>query len=292
MAGVDVGHLPHPVSESPAASLPVHVIAPSPAWVPLRLRELWDYRELLYFLVWREIRIRYKQTALGVAWAIVQPLFTMLVFSIFFGRLARMPSDGVPYPVFTLCALIPWQLFAFALTESSNSVVTNQRLITKVYFPRLVMPLAALGVGLVDFATAFVLLMGVALFYGVPLSITLLTIPIWAFLALLTALSVGLWLSALNVKYRDVRYTVPFVAQLWMFATPVAYPTSIVPEAWRPVYALNPMVGVVDGFRWALFGVTPPPGITVVVSSLVVAVLLVGGLHYFRRMERTFADIV
>jgi lipopolysaccharide transport system permease protein len=280
------------VSESPAASLPVHVIAPSPAWVPLRLRELWEYRELLYFLVWREIKVRYKQTALGVAWAIVQPLFTMLVFSIFFGRLARMPSDGVPYPVFTLCALIPWQLFAFALTESSNSVVANQRLITKVYFPRLVMPLAALGVGLVDFATAFVLLIVVALYFGVSLSLTLLTIPIWAFLALLTALSVGLWLSALNVKYRDVRYTVPFVSQLWMFATPVAYPTSIVPEPWRAVYALNPMVGVVDGFRWALFGVTPPPGITVVVSSIVVAVLLVGGLHYFRRMERTFADIV
>jgi lipopolysaccharide transport system permease protein len=280
------------VSESPAASLPVHVIAPSPAWVPLRLRELWEYRELLYFLVWREIKVRYKQTALGVSWAIVQPLFTMLVFSIFFGRLARMPSDGVPYPVFTLCALIPWQLFAFALTESSNSVVVNQRLITKVYFPRLVMPLAALGVGLVDFATAFVLLIVVALYFGVSLSLTLLTIPIWAFLALLTALSVGLWLSALNVKYRDVRYTVPFVSQLWMFATPVAYPTSIVPESWRAVYALNPMVGVVDGFRWALFGVTPPPGITVVVSSIVVAVLLVGGLHYFRRMERTFADIV
>jgi lipopolysaccharide transport system permease protein len=256
------------------------------------LRELWEYRELLYFLVWREIKVRYKQTALGVAWAIVQPLFTMLVFSIFFGRLARMPSDGVPYPVFTLCALIPWQLFAFALTESSNSVVANQRLITKVYFPRLVMPLAALGVGLVDFATAFVLLIVVALYFGVSLSLTLLTIPIWAFLALLTALSVGLWLSALNVKYRDVRYTVPFVSQLWMFATPVAYPTSIVPEPWRAVYALNPMVGVVDGFRWALFGVTPPPGITVVVSSIVVAVLLVGGLHYFRRMERTFADIV
>ncbi len=280
------------MSESPAASLPVHVIAPSPAWVPLRLRELWEYRELLYFLVWREIKVRYKQTALGVAWAIVQPLFTMLVFSIFFGRLARMPSDGVPYPVFTLCALIPWQLFAFALTESSNSVVANQRLITKVYFPRLVMPLAALGVGLVDFATAFVLLIVVALYFGVSLSLTLLTIPIWAFLALLTALSVGLWLSALNVKYRDVRYTVPFVSQLWMFATPVAYPTSIVPESWRAVYALNPMVGVVDGFRWALFGVTPPPGITVVVSSIVVAVLLIGGLHYFRRMERTFADIV
>lgn len=280
------------MSESPAASLPVQVIAPSPAWVPLRLRELWDYRELLYFLVWREIKVRYKQTALGVTWAIVQPLFTMLVFSIFFGRLARMPSDGVPYPVFTLCALLPWQLFAFALTESSNSVVVNQRLITKVYFPRLVMPLAALGVGLVDFATAFVLLIGVALYYGIAPSLTLLTIPIWAFLALLTALSVGLWLSALNVKYRDVRYTVPFLSQLWMFATPVAYPTSIVPESWRAVYALNPMVGVVDGFRWALFGVTPPPGITVVVSSIVVAVLLIGGLHYFRRMERTFADIV
>ena len=280
------------MTDPTTASLPVYTISPSRAWVPLRLRELWEYRELLYFLVWREIKIRYKQTALGVVWAVIQPLFTMIVFSVFFGRLARMPSDGVPYPVFTLCALLPWQLFAFALTESSNSVVANQRLITKVYFPRLVMPLAALGVGLVDFCIAFVLLLGVAAYFGVTFSLTLLTVPIWAAFALLTALAVGLWLSALNVKYRDVRYAVPFMAQIWMFATPVAYPTSIVPEAWRPFYALNPMVGVVDGFRWALFGVTDPPRVTAVVSALVVGVLLVGGLYYFRRMERTFADVV
>ena len=280
------------MTDPTTASLPVYTISPSRAWVPLRLRELWEYRELLYFLVWREIKIRYKQTALGVVWAVIQPLFTMLVFSVFFGRLARMPSDGVPYPVFTLCALLPWQLFAFALTESSNSVVANQRLITKVYFPRLVMPLAALGVGLVDFCIAFVLLLGVAAYFGVAFSVTLITVPIWAALALLTALAVGLWLSALNVKYRDVRYAVPFMAQIWMFATPVAYPTSIVPEAWRPFYALNPMVGVVDGFRWALFGVTDPPRVTAAVSALVVGVLLVGGLYYFRRMERTFADVV
>lgn len=275
-----------------ASFVPIYTIAPSRAWVPLRLGELWAYRELLYFMVWREIKIRYKQTALGVAWAIIQPFFTMVVFSVFFGRLAHMPSDGVPYPVFAFCALVPWQLFAFALTESSNSVVANQRLITKIYFPRLLMPLAALGVGLVDFAIAFVLLLGLAASYGLVPGLTLMTVPLWALLAVMTALSVGLWLSALNVKYRDVRYTVPFLTQIWLFASPVAYPTSIVPEAWRAVYALNPMVGVVDGFRWALLGTTDPPHLTAAVSVGMVAVLMAGGLFYFRRMERTFADVV
>jgi len=252
---------------------------------------VWAYRELLYFMVWREIKIRYKQTALGLAWAVVQPLFTMIVFSIFFGRLAKMPSDGLPYPIFALCALLPWQLFAYSLTEASNSVVSNQKLITKVYFPRLIMPLSALGVGLVDFCVAFLLLLSLAAYYGVAPSIALLTVPLWVLLAVLTALSVGLWLSAINVKYRDVRYTVPFMTQLWMFATPVAYPTSIVPEAWRPFYALNPMVGVVDGFRFAILG-TDPPQLTVTISLLSVVVLLTGGLFYFRRMERLFADFV
>lgn len=272
-------------------SIPLVTIAPSTRWSALRLSELWAYRELLYFMVWREIKIRYKQTALGIAWAVVQPLFTMIVFSIFFGRLAKMPSDGLPYPIFALCALLPWQLFAFSLTEASNSVVTNQKLITKVYFPRLLMPLSALGVGLVDFAVAFLLLLALAGYYGVTPSLALLTVPLWAMLALLTALAVGLWLSAINVKYRDVRYTVPFMTQLWMFATPVAYPTSIVPEAWRPVYALNPMVGVVDGFRYAVLG-TDPPRLTVTISVLSVAIVLVAGLFFFRRMERLFADYV
>jgi lipopolysaccharide transport system permease protein len=274
------------------ASAPVHHIVPSPAWVPLKLGELWSYRELLYFLVWRDIKVRYKQTALGVAWALLQPLLTMVVFSIFFGRLAGIPSDGVPYPVFAFCALVPWQLFAFSLTESSNSVVTNQRLISKVYFPRLMMPLAAMGVGLADCGVASVLLLLLAWYFGLTPGLAILTIPLWVLLAVLSALSVGVWLSALNVKYRDVRYTVPFLAQTWMFATPVAYPTSIVPEAWRPIYALNPMVGVVDGFRWAILGAGEPPGLTVVVSVLSVATLLIGGLYFFRRTERTFADIV
>jgi len=277
------------VSTSPTT---IHTILPSSAWTPLRLGELWQYRELLYFLVWREIKIRYQQTVLGVAWAIIQPLFTMMVFSVFFGRLARVPSDGLPYPVFAFCALLPWQLFAFSLTESTNSVVANQRLITKVYFPRLVMPLAALGVGLIDFAITFVLLLLLAAYYGIVPGLPLLTAPLWALLAMLTALSVGLWLSALNVKYRDVRHTVPFLTQIWLFATPVAYPTSLVPDAWRAVYALNPMVGVVDGFRWAMLGTGEPPRLTAAISVAMVTLLLAGGLFYFRRTERTFADLV
>jgi lipopolysaccharide transport system permease protein len=275
-----------------SARIPVYQIAPSRAWVPLKLGELWAYRELLYFLVWRDIKVRYKQTALGVGWAILQPLLTMVVFSVFFGRLAGVPSDGVPYPVFAFCALVPWQLFAFCLTESSNSVVAQQRMISKVYFPRLIMPLAALGVGLADCAMASVVLLLLTLYYGIVPGPSVLVLPLWMLLAVASALSVGLWLSSLNVRYRDVRYTVPFLAQTWMFATPVAYPSSIVPEAWRPVYALNPMVGVVDGFRWALLGSGGAPGLTSVISAASVAVLLVGGLYFFRRTERTFADMV
>jgi lipopolysaccharide transport system permease protein len=274
------------------ASTLTYTIAPSRAWVALRLGEIWAYRELLYSLVWREIKVRYKQTALGMGWAILQPFLTMVVFSIFFGRLAGIPSDGVPYPVFAFAALVPWQLFAFSLTESSNSVVANQRVITKVYFPRLLMPIAPIGVGLVDFAVAFSVLIALMAFYGVSPNFAMLTVPLWALLAVMTALAVALWLSALNVRYRDVRYTVPFLTQLWLFATPVAYPTSIVPEAWRPFYALNPMVGVVDGFRWALLGSTGPPQVTALISVATVLALLVGGLFYFRRMERTFADVV
>ena len=276
------------VSTSPAS----YTIAPSRSWVALRLGELWAYRELLYSLVWREIKVRYKQTALGMGWAIIQPFLTMVVFSVFFGKLAGIPSDGVPYPVFAFAALVPWQLFAFSLTESSNSVVANQRVITKVYFPRLLMPLAPIGVGLVDFAVAFSVLLALIAYYGVTPTVAALTIPFWALLAVATALAVALWLSALNVRYRDVRYTVPFLVQLWLFATPVAYPTSIVPESWRPLYALNPMVGVVDGFRWALLGNVQPPQVTGLVSVVTVLALLVGGLFYFRRMERTFADVV
>jgi lipopolysaccharide transport system permease protein len=253
---------------------------------------LWQYRELLYFLVWREVKVRYKQTVLGVLWAIIQPLMAMVVFSIFFGRLAGMPSDGVPYPVFAFCALLPWQLFAFSLVESSTSVVVNQRLLTKVYFPRLMMPIAAVAVGVIDFTVAFAVLLGMMAYYGIVPGLQALTVPVWVLLAIATALGIGFWLSALNVKYRDIRYTLPFLSQIWLFATPVAYPTSIVPEAWRPVFAINPMVGVVDGFRWALLGTAESPGVTVAISSLVVLIVMVGGLYYFRRTERTFADMV
>jgi lipopolysaccharide transport system permease protein len=273
-------------------SRPTHVIERAVGWVPIRLRELWEYRELLYFLAWREIKIRYKQTALGVAWAIIQPLFTMVVFSIFFGRLGGLPSDGLPYPVFTYCALLPWQLFAFALSESGNSVVANQRLITKVYFPRLILPIAAVCVGLADFCVSFAVLIAMLVFYGVTPTIAILTVPLWALLAVFAALAAGLWLSALNVKYRDVRYALPFLTQIWLFATPVAYSTSLVPAEWRGLYAINPMVGVVDGFRWALLGHREPPALTGLVSLAAVILIFIGGLFYFRRTERTFADVI
>jgi len=279
-----------------AGHLPVHVIAPASGWVPVRLRELWEYRELLYFLIWREVKIRYKQAVLGIVWAVLQPVLTMVIFSVVFGRFAGMPSDGLPYPIFAYCALLPWQLFTFSLTESSNSVVGNQRLITKVYFPRVMLPIAAVGVGLLDFAISLVVLLCLIGFYGGYYGVTvgagLWSVPIWALLAVLTALGVGFWLSALNVRYRDIRYTVPFLAQLWFFATPVVYPTSIVPEQWRPLFALNPMVGVVDGFRWALLGSPVAPDATVLISIGAVVAILVAGLFYFRRMERTFADVI
>lgn len=266
-------------------------IEPSRGWVALRVKELWEYRELLYFLVWRDIKVRYKQTALGAAWAVLQPVLTMLVFTVFFGRLAKVPSDGIPYPVFVYTALLPWQLFAFALTESANSLVGNQNLIKKVYFPRLVVPLGSVLAGLVDFGIAFLVLLALMLYYGIVPSFAILVLPLFLLLAVATALSVGLWLSALNVQFRDVRYTIPFLSQFWMFATPVAYPSRLVPERWRPWYGLNPMAGVVEGFRWALLGKSGSPGPLLWVSGLVVVLLLIGGLAYFRRMESTFADV-
>jgi lipopolysaccharide transport system permease protein len=256
------------------------------------LRDLWAYRELLYFLAWRDFKVRYKQTVLGAAWAVIQPFFTMVVFSIFFGYLGKIPSDGIPYPVFAYCALLPWSLFAHALGESSNSLVNNQSLITKVYFPRLIVPIAPLFVGLVDFGIAFVVLFGMMLFYKIVPGVAILTVPLFVLLAVLTALAVGMWLSALNVEYRDVRHTIPFLTQLWLFATPVAYPSSLLPEPWRSLYGLNPMAGVVEGFRWALLGHTRAPGPLIAVSVGAVIVLLIGGLWYFTRMERTFADVV
>jgi lipopolysaccharide transport system permease protein len=268
------------------------VIEPAPGWPRLRLGELWSYRELLYFLVWRDLKSRYKQTSLGVAWAILQPVLTMVVFSVFFGRLAGVPSEGVPYPVFTYTALLPFQLFSHALTESGNSLVTNRDLLTKVYFPRLLIPLSTVLGGLVDFALAFLVLLGMMAFYGIVPTAAVLLLPVFVALACLTALAVGLWLAALNVQYRDVRYTLPFLTQFWLIATPIAYPASLVPDQWRGLYALNPMVGVVEGFRWALLGGDRTLDPAVLVSALVVLLLLTGGLFYFRRMEKTFADIV
>jgi lipopolysaccharide transport system permease protein len=271
--------------------LPITTIRPSHGWVNLQLREVWKYRELLYFLVWRDVKVRYKQTAIGAGWAIIQPVMTMVVFSLFFGRLAKVPSDGIPYPIFSFTALLPWTLFAYALGQASNSLVGSSNLITKVFFPRLVIPLASVLSGLMDFAIAFVILLGMMVLYGVRPTPAVLFLPIFILLALITALGVGLWLSALNVEYRDVRYAIPFITQLWLFATPVAYPSSLLSEPFRTIYGLNPMAGVVDGFRWALLG-SAPPGPMIAVSSTVSVLLLLTGAFYFRRMERTFADVV
>ena len=268
------------------------LIRPSRGWAALDLADLWQYRELIYFLTWRDIKVRYKQTVLGGAWAILQPFLTMVVFSVIFGRLAGIPSDGLPYPIFAYCALLPWQLFAHALTESSNSLVANERLITKVYFPRLVVPISAVLAGLLDFLVAFVVLIGMMMYYHIRPTAAVWTVPLFLLLAVGAALGVGLWLSALNVQYRDVRYTIPFLTQFWLFLTPVAYPSTLVPVSWRLLYGLNPMAGVVEGFRWALLGKTEGPGVLLAVSVTIVVLVLVGGLYYFQRMEQTFADVV
>lgn len=274
-----------------SAARPI-IIEPEKRWVALELREIWDYRELLFFLMWRDIKVRYKQTALGAAWAVIQPLFLMLVFSLFFGRLAKVPSDGLPYPIFVYAALLPWQLFAFALSESSNSLVSNERLVTKVYFPRLVIPAASILAGLVDFAISFCVLLLMMAYYRITPTLAIVLLPFFILVALTTALGAGLWLSALNVQYRDVRYTLTFLTQLWLFLTPVSYPSSLVPEKWKFLYGLNPMVGVIEGFRWVLLGNAPPPASLLVASFAAVLLLFVGGLYYFRRMEQRFADIV
>jgi lipopolysaccharide transport system permease protein len=271
---------------------PVTVIEPSKGWVSLRLGAVWRFRELLYFLIWRDVKVRYKQTLLGAAWAILQPLLTMVVFSIFFGKLARMPSDGVPYPLFAYVALVPWTFFANGLTLSSNSLVSNQTLLRKVYFPRLVIPVSAVASGLLDFAIAFVVLLGLAARYGVTPTAHLLWLPVLVLLALVTALGVGLWFAALNVLYRDIQYIVPFLVQVWLYATPIVYPSSLVPERWRTLYALNPMVGVVEGFRWTLLGTGTAPGPMILVSALAALAMLIGGLFFFRRMEKSFSDVV
>ena len=274
------------------SALPVYRIAPTKGWVDLGLRELWAYRELVYFLIWRDIKVRYKQTALGAAWAVIQPFFTMIVFSLFFGRLAGIPSDGVPYPIFTYAALVPWTYFANGLSQSADSLVGSANLLRKVYFPRLGIPFSAVLSGVVDFSIAFAVLLCMMAFYGVAPTRNVLWLPFFVLMAITTALGVGLWLSALNVQFRDVRYVVPFIVQFWMFATPVAYPSSLLTEPWRTIYGINPMAGVVEGFRWALLGTASAPGPMLAVSAVVAVVLLVGGAYYFRRMERTFADVV
>lgn len=267
-------------------------IQPAKGWVGLNFRELWNFRELLYFLIWRDLKVRYKQTALGAAWAIIQPFLTMLVFSLFFGRLAHVPSDGLPYPLFAFTGLVPWTFFANALAQSSNSLIGSQHLITKVYFPRLVIPISSVLSGILDFAIAFLVLIGMVLYYDIIPGIACLMLPLFFLLALITVLGAGLWLSALNVEFRDVRYIVPFLIQFWLFSTPIAYPSSLLSEPWRTIYGLNPMVGVVEGFRWALLKTTNTPGATLIVSAIAAMGLLITGALYFRRMERTFADVV
>ena len=277
---------------APPASLPHIRIEPTQGWVALQLRELWRYRELLYFLTWRDIKVRYKQTVLGAAWAVIQPFMTMVVFSLFFGRLAQIPSDGIPYPIFSYAALVPWTFFANGLSQSSNSLVGSANLIKKVYFPRLAVPIATILSGVIDFVLAFLVLLVMMFFYGIVPTANVVWLPVFLLLALVTSLGAGLWLSAMNVQFRDVRYVVPFLVQLWLFATPIAYPSSIIPEPWRTLYAVNPMVGVVEGFRWALLGVETRPGPMVIVSAIAAGALLVSGAFYFRRMEKTFADVV
>lgn len=272
---------------------PVTYLRPASGLSALNLRDLWDYRELIYFLTWRDLKVRYKQTLLGASWAILKPFLTMVVFSIFFGNLAKVPSDNVPYPIFAYAALLPWELFANALSVASRSLVQNSHMITKVYFPRIILPLSSVLGGLVDFAIAFVILIGMMIYYGIRPTAAVWTLPLFLLLALVTAMGVGLWLSALNVLYRDIGYVTPFLVQFWLFVSPVAYGASLVPEQWRFLYALNPMVGVVNGFRWALLGVeAAAPSSMLAVSTAIALALLVSGLFYFRQMERLFADMV
>lgn len=297
MPGVGMNMLPKrspKIEESQCDSegIPVFVIRPTTGWRFLDLRELWAYRELVYFLTWRDIKVRYKQTMIGVAWAVLQPLAMMVVFSFFFGTLAKLPSEGVPYPLFAYAALLPWQLFSRTISESTNSLVTDQRLITRVYFPRIIVPIATSLAAIVDFVIAGGLLVILMFIYGATPGRTVVWLPIFVLLMLVTALGVGFWLSALNVEYRDVMYTVPFLNQFWFFVTPVVYPSSLVPGKWRVLYGLNPMTGVVEGFRWALLGTGDGPGLMVAASILVAVSLFMSGIVWFRSRERTFVDVI
>jgi lipopolysaccharide transport system permease protein len=266
-------------------------IEPSKGWVSLNLSEMWDYRELLYFFVWKDLKVRYKQTILGVAWAVLQPVLTMVIFSLFFGRLAQIPSDDLPYPIFNFSALVPWAFFANALVNGSNSLVINANMLKKIYFPRMTLPIATVLSGLVDFFLAFIILLGMMFYYGRVPTINVLWLPLFLLLAFITSLGVSLWLSAMNVQFRDIRYTIPFLTQAWFFASPIAYSSSLLEEPWKTLYGLNPMAGVVDGFRWALLGTGTAPGPIVFVSSFAAILLFISGAYYFRRMEKGFADI-
>jgi lipopolysaccharide transport system permease protein len=278
---------------SPLPSRITHLhIKPSSGFVSLKMRELWEYRELLFFLVWRDVKVRYKQTALGAAWAIIQPVTTMIVFSVFFGKLGKLSSDGLPYPIFAFAALVPWTLFANGLMQATNSLVGSSHLIKKVYFPRLIIPIAAVLAGVIDFLLAFAVLIVLMAFYGIAPGVNALWLPVFLLMTLIASLAVSLWLSALNVQFRDVRHVIPFLTQIWLFATPIAYSSSLLSEPWRTIYGINPMVGVVEGFRWALLGTDTQPGWMAAVSMLAALVLLISGAFYFRRMEKTFADII
>lgn len=270
----------------------VLILRPTRGWGRLNLGELWKYRELAYFLTWRDLKVRYKQTILGASWAILQPFLTMVVFSVFFGGLLNVSSEDMPYPVWSYTALLPWGVFAKALNDAGRSLVTNRAMITKIYFPRMVIPLASVISGLVDFGIAFVVLLGMMWYFKIPPTTNIWTLPLFLLLAMVTALGVGLWLSALNVLYRDIGYIIPFLTQLWFYLTPIVYSASEVPSRWQTIYALNPMVGVVEGFRWALLGTSGSPGVMIGVSSVVAILMLISGMFYFRRMERTFADMV
>lgn len=267
-------------------------IEPSSGIVPIKFRELWEYRELLFFLVWRDVKVRYKQTALGILWAVIQPVLTMVVFSVFFGKLGKLSSDGLPYPLFAFAALVPWTLFSNGLTQATNSLVASSNLIKKVYFPRLIIPVATVLAGVVDFVIAFAVLILMMAYFGYVPTANIVWLPAFLLLTLSVSLGVSLWLSALNVEYRDVKYVIPFLAQIWLFATPIAYSSTLLDEPWRTLYGLNPMVGVVDGFRWVLLGSGSAPGAAVAVSTVATLILLVTGAYYFRRMEKTFADLI
>lgn len=271
---------------------PTIVIEPRKSLFALDRKAIWEHRELLYFLVWRDLKVRYRQTIIGIGWVILQPLMTMVIFTVVFGNFAKIPSDGLPYPIFTYAALLPWNLFANSLNRGSVSVVGNAQLVSKVYFPRLILPLSGILSPLVDFGVAFVILVGMMIWYGTLPNWGVLALPVFILLAILTALAVGLWLSALNVRYRDVGHTIPFLTQLWMFASPVAYPVGLIPERWRLLYSLNPMAGVIEGFRWALLGKESPDFGVIVVSAVMVLALLIPGIVYFKYTERTFADVI